>query len=1074
MVPPKIYHLHPLVAGPPNEWPRHLARIRAMGFDFAASAPLFVPGAGGDIFLTADHEALHPALGFQGPADEGIAQLASSCAVHELRLLLDLVIDHVASEATLLAAHPEWFHGNEPSPDSPDPRRPRPPAGTAEARFDNGLTDWWAERLARLVRCGVAGFRCLHPDRVPPHVWSHLIEYVRHIAPETLFIGWTPGVPREAVPSLAGLGFDRTASSLAWWDLRAPWFLEEAEILRQVAPPIASPEPSFQERLASRLGPDADTAAGYRRALRLAAAIASGMLVPMGFEYAARRPFDPVVSGPHDFEQVRQEAWIDLTEEVREANRLVDAVASICPDGQFRSLIGPDSSITALLRAEAPDIRRSHQVVAIFANPSLTTTRTMPFPLDHLPPTAGREFGHPSGLNGSLELRASLSPGEVRLFRYQSADPVLLSRPRLDPHAPRLAIEAVSPAVENGRFAAKRLANEAVTVSADILMDGHEVLGAALLWRPADQTEWRRETMSLTVNDRWEGVFTPERIGRHLFAIEAWWDEWGTFRHRLEAKLKAGQDVGLDVQEGLALLRTITAAAPPEPKAVLESTMARGDSAALLAEDTRQAEEAAGHHPFAIRSIEYPLDADRPQAMFSSWYELFPRSVTSDPSRHGTLLDVMAVLPRIRDLGFDVLYFPPIHPIGHTNRKGPNNSLRAEPGNLGSPYAIGAEEGGHDAIHPFLGTLKDFRALVEAAADHGLEIALDFAIQCSLDHPWIREHPGWFRWRPDGSVKYAENPPKRYEDIVNVDFYAEGAIPDLWLALRDVVRFWTDNGVRIFRVDNPHTKPLPFWEWMIADLHATDPDVVFLSEAFTRPKMMYRLAKVGFTQSYTYFTWRNTKQEMTDYLTELNTAPVRDCFRPNFFVNTPDINPYFLQTSGRAGFLIRAALATTLSGNWGMYSGFELCESAPLPGREEYLDSEKYEIRVRDYNAPGNITNEIRLLNRLRRHNPALQTHLGVQFLPAFNDHILLFGKRAPGARAMILVAICFDPYYPQDADIEIPLWQWGLADHDPIAVEDLIGGHNWVWHGKSQHIRLDPAFLPFLIYRLTPTSPAA
>jgi starch synthase (maltosyl-transferring) len=980
----------------------------------------------------------------------------------------------VASEATLLAKHPEWFQGNEPSPDSPDPRRPRPPAGTAETRFDNGLTDWWSDRLARLIRCGVAGFRCLHPDRIPPGVWSHLIKQVRRIAPETLFIGWTPGVPRDAVPSLAGLGFDRTASSLAWWDLRAPWFLEEAEILRKVAPPIASPEPGFQERLASRLDPDADTAAGYRRALRLAAATGSGMLVPMGFEYAARRPFDPVVSGPHDFEQVRQEAWLDLTGEVREANHLVDSVGAICPDGQFRSLSGPDSSIMALLRTDAADLRRSRQVVSILANPSLAISRVLPFPLDHLAPTAGGVFGHPAGLDGSLELRASLSPGEVRLVRYRSTDPILLPQPRMDPHAPRLAIEAVSPAVENGRFAAKRLAGETIIVSADILMDGHEILGAALLWRPADRTEWRRETMSLIVNDRWEGAFTPQRVGRHLFAIEAWWDEWGSFRHGLEAKLKAGQDVGLDVLEGLALLQTIASAAPSEPKVVLESAIARGDASALLAEDTRQAVEAAGHHPFAIRSNEYPVDADRPQAMFSSWYELFPRSVTSDPSRPGTLRDVIAELPRIRDLGFDVLYFPPIHPIGHTNRKGRNNSLHSEPGDLGSPYAIGAEEGGHDAIHPFLGTLDDFRVLVEAAADHGLEIALDFAIQCSLDHPWIRKHPEWFRWRADGSVKYAENPPKKYEDIVNVDFYAKGAVPDLWLALRDIVRFWVGQGVRIFRVDNPHTKPLPFWEWLITDIHARAPDVIFLSEAFTRPKMMYRLAKVGFTQSYTYFTWRNNKQEMTDYLTELNTAPVRDCFRPNFFVNTPDINPYFLQSSGRAGFLIRAVLATTLSGNWGMYSGFELCESAPLPGREEYLDSEKYEIRVRDYNAPGNITNEIRLLNRLRRLEPALQTHLGVQFLPAVNDHILLFGKRAPGARAMILVAICFDPYHAQDADIEIPLWQWGLADHDPIGVEDLIGGHSWVWHGKSQHIRLDPAFLPFLIYRLTPASPPA
>ena len=378
-----------------------------------------------------------------------------------------------------------------------------------------------------------------------------------------------------------------------------------------------------------------------------------------------------------------------------------------------------------------------------------------------------------------------------------------------------------------------------------------------------------------------------------------------------------------------------------------------------------------------------PLDVDRPQAGFASWYEMFPRSATDDPARHGTFVDVIARLPAIRAMGFDVLYFPPIHPIGTTNRKGRNNALRAEPDDVGSPYAIGGPEGGHDAIHPQLGTLDDFRALVAAAKDHGLEIALDFAIQCSPDHPWLREHPDWFRWRPDGSIRFAENPPKKYEDIVNPDFYAEAAMPGLWLALRDVVQFWVDQGVRIFRVDNPHTKPLPFWHWMIADIRGRHPDVIFLAEAFTRPKLMYRLAKVGFTQSYTYFTWRNTKQEIIEYLTELNAPPVRDFFRPNFFVNTPDINPPFLQTSGRPGFLIRAALACTLSGLWGMYSGFELCEAAPLPGREEYLDSEKYQIRVRDFAAPGNIVGEITALNRIRRAHPALQSHLGVTFYPA-------------------------------------------------------------------------------------------
>ena len=453
----------------------------------------------------------------------------------------------------------------------------------------------------------------------------------------------------------------------------------------------------------------------------------------------------------------------------------------------------------------------------------------------------------------------------------------------------------------------------------------------------------------------------------------------------------------------------------------------------------------------------------------ASWYELFPRSQTGDPRRHGTFADVIERLPRIRDMGFDVLYFPPIHPIGTTARKGRNNSLKAAPGDVGSPYATGSPEGGHDALHPELGSLEDFRRLVGAARDHGLEIALDYAIQCSPDHPWLKEHPDWFRHRPDGTIKHAENPPKKYEDIVNVDFYAPGAVPSLWEALRDVVLFWIEQGVRIFRVDNPHTKPLPFWQWMIADVRGRYPDAIFLAEAFTRPKMMYRLAKVGFSQSYTYFTWRNTKSELIEYLTELSTTAPVEFFRPHFFVNTPDINPYFLQASGRAGFLIRAVLATTTSGLWGMYSGFELCEGAPLPGREEYLNSEKYEIRVRDWNAPGNIVQEITALNRIRRASPALHSHRGIRFYNAGNDQMMVYGRIRPGQDDMILVAVSLDPHHPQETDFELPLWEWKLPDSGSLAAEDLMTGHRFTWTGKNQRLRLDPAVLPFAIWRLAP-----
>ena len=461
----------------------------------------------------------------------------------------------------------------------------------------------------------------------------------------------------------------------------------------------------------------------------------------------------------------------------------------------------------------------------------------------------------------------------------------------------------------------------------------------------------------------------------------------------------------------------------------------------------------------------YSVIADRRAASFSSWYELFPRSL-GKANEHGTFADVIAELPRIQAMGFDVLYFPPIHPIGEKNRKGKNNALTTQPGEPGSPYAIGAKAGGHDAIHPELGTLEDFLEMVAQARQCGLELALDFAVQCSPDHPWIKQHPEWFAWRPDGSMRYAENPPKKYEDIVNVDFYAKDAKPALWNALRDIVAFWLKNGVKIFRVDNPHTKPFPFWEWLIADLRVIDPDVIFLAEAFTRPKVMHRLAKIGFSQSYTYFTWRNSRTELETYLEELNTAPVRDFFRPHFFVNTPDINPYFLQTSGRAGFLIRAALATTLSGLWGMYSGFELCESAALPGKEEYLDSEKYELRPRDWNAPGNINAEITQLNRIRRENPALHTHLGITFYNCSNSNIIYFGKATASRDNVVLVAINLDPHTAQEADIELPLWEFGLDDNAALIAEELTGGNAFDWRGKRQRIHLEPSN-PYRIWRV-------
>ncbi len=673
----------------------------------------------------------------------------------------------------------------------------------------------------------------------------------------------------------------------------------------------------------------------------------------------------------------------------------------------------------------------------------------------------------------------SLARSKRGLVRRQHDAPVV------DAARPRLAIESVWPEIDGGRFPVKRAVGDVMTVEADIFCDGHDKLAAALLFRCENEADWREVPMRLLENDRWRAEFPLTRNARYFCTIIAWRDLYASWCDEISKKHGAGTAISLELIEGRHLIEKTIAEGPSG-----SDTNRRGFQNLLDALDRATGDAAklelltgaAAKALFLTAGIrtnltgydkELTVWVDRRQAALSAWYEMFPRSQSGDAHRHGTFDDVITRLPYVRDLGFDVLYLPPIHPIGKTNRKGRNNSLTPTTADPGSPYAIGSEEGGHDAIHAELGTFAGFERLIGAAKAHGLEIALDFAIQCSPDHPWIKQHPEWFDWRPDGTIKFAENPPKKYEDIVNVHFY-RNAFPSIWVALRDIVLFWANRGVRIFRVDNPHTKPFPFWEWMIQEVQDRYADVIFLSEAFTRPKPMKRLAKLGFTQSYTYFTWRNTKEELTEYLTELTQTEMREYFRPNFFVNTPDINPVFLQTSGRAGFQARLILAATLACNYGVYNGFELCEARAIPSKEEYLDSEKYEIRAWDWDREGNIRDDITLVNRLRRQHPALQQFQNLKFYNAWNDQILYYGKSTADKEDFLLFAVNLDPHNTQAAHFEVPLWEFGLRDDASIGVKDLVTGHRFTWTGKVQHMLLDPNDRPYGIWRLFPTEAGA
>jgi starch synthase (maltosyl-transferring) len=678
----------------------------------------------------------------------------------------------------------------------------------------------------------------------------------------------------------------------------------------------------------------------------------------------------------------------------------------------------------------------------------------------------------------TLRLITNLRWGEITELRPVGAKEKATMKD--DEGRKRVVIEGVHPEIDCGRFPIKRARGEQVFVEADAFTDGHDLLSCALLFRRDNAAQWTAVPMEALGNDRWRGGFTVWEVGLYRYTVKAWIDRFGSWRRDLSKKVEAGQDVAVDLLVGAELIQ-----------------QASKRAAGVAAEQLRTwALTLQGHHqqaggpdkiPLALSAelaalmAQYPdqqlattygkelsVVVDRERARFSAWYEMFPRSCAREPGHHGTFKDCEARLPYIAAMGFDVVYLPPVHPIGRTHRKGRNNAPTATPDDPGSPWGIGAAEGGHKAVHPQLGTLEDFRRFVAKAQEYGIDVALDIAFQCSPDHPYVKEHPQWFRWRPDGTVQYAENPPKKYQDIYPLEFETD-QWQDLWQELKSVLLFWTQQGVRIFRVDNPHTKPFRFWEWVIGEVKQAYPEVIFLSEAFTRPKVMYRLAKLGFTQSYTYFAWRNTKPELTQYFTELMQTEVREYFRPNLWPNTPDILTEYLQLGGRPAFMARLVLAATLGASYGIYGpAFELCENQPRePGSEEYLYSEKYEIKHWDLDRADSLKDFIGRVNRIRRENLALHGDWNLRFHAVDNDQLICYSKHTDDFSNVLLVIVNLDPHHRQSGWVEVAVETLGLDDTGPYQVHDLLSDSRYLWHGRRNYVELDPQIVPAHIFRI-------
>src|SRR5215469_274457 len=1059
----RIYNLFPTLAGTVRQWTEHLPRIAAMRFNAVYINPFHYPGFSGSLYAVKDYYRLNPRFrGSRSRDDDALLHgFTEAARAQRLRVIMDLVVNHTSKDSDLVATRPHWFardaRGNVVSPFATDPADPsqktvwgdlaeldyRPPQQRQIMRY-------FQELVRHYIGLGFGGFRCDAAYKVPTEVWRGLIGDAKAADPDVVFCAENLGAPKEAVLALAGAGFDYLFNSVKWWDFESLWLLDQYDEFRRIAPSIGFPESHDTDRLVNELIgagiPEAQIEPRYRQAYGFAAVYSTGVMMPMGFEYGWSRPLDVVNTRDDEPEPKR----FDLSEAIAEVNEMKASVPALNEEGPQLLLSAPDDPLVILERRTERGDERAFTLVNTHEREALELA------LQNLSVAESTSLSDVSpGRREEVTSAVSVAPLGLRVLRATMvrSDHPAPQHPLWQADA-RIHIEEVYPELDGGRHPVKRIVGETFEVWADLFRDGHDKLRAVLKYCHQDGA-WRETPFVFYDNDRWSGRFRLDAVGLWRYTIEAWTDHFESWRDEAEKKLAAGQPIELELVEGSAILEPALQQAGAQDAARLRSILhefeaadADARAALLLSPELREVMARCAVRSDATRyRRELEVVADRKVARFAAWYEMFPRSQGSEPGKGANFDDCIARLPEIAQLGFDVVYLVPIHPIGRVNRKGRDNSTNAEPGDPGSPYAIGSEEGGHRAVNPELGTLADFRRFVRAAEDLGMEVALDFAIQCAPDHPWVRAHPEWFRFRPDGTIKFAENPPKKYEDIVNVDFDN----PDregLWAELRDTILFWVGEGVRTFRVDNPHTKPLPFWEWLIREVKAHCPEAMFLSEAFTRPKMMRALAKAGFSQSYTYFTWRNTKWELSEYLTELIQYPTKEYFHPNFFTNTPDILPVVLQEGGRPAFRIRFVLAATLSPVYGIYNGFELCENIPIPGREEYLHSEKYEYKVWDWDRPGNIKDDIAKLNRFRRNNPALQEFLNLHFLNCADPNILAYAKISSDRTNTVIVIVNLDPQGVHEDTVELPLAEIGLAADAQIVLDEVFTGSAVVCRG--------------------------